>query len=274
MDTLFDIRHRCDIMGIINITPDSFYPYSRCHNDSDISGRIKQMLTDGADIIDLGGMSTRPGCTPVSEKEEYDRVIGAIKLMRKFSPDTILSVDTFRHSIAEAACDSRCDIINDISGGIEGEKMFEIVAKHKTRYVLTHSYCDKNGIMQPHIYGDIIDEMCEFFESKIKLLNSFGIEGIIIDPGFGFSKSMEDNYKVMANLKAFKQWNYPLLVGISRKTMIFRLLDCSPDQALNGTTVLNTIAIMQGADILRVHDIIPAMEARTICEAIVDTVDK
>jgi dihydropteroate synthase len=253
-------------MGIVNVTPDSFYSGSRYNDESLLLKIVDKMISDGADIIDIGGVSTRPGSAIITVDEEEKRVMPAVKSVKKHFPEIEISVDTFRAVIAGKSCDEGCTIINDISGGID-EKLFDIVAKHKAAYILMHFYGDKEGRMENHIYNDIIVDMKEYFKEKIAKLKLTGIEKIIIDPGFGFSKTIEENYLVLKRLSKFKELEFPILAGLSRKSMIYKPLNITPEEALNGTTVLNTIALLNGANILRVHDVKEAVEVRKLVES-------
>ncbi|MDL2239919.1 dihydropteroate synthase, partial [Bacteroidales bacterium OttesenSCG-928-K22] len=221
---------RCKIMGIVNVTPDSFYSGSRYNVEKYLLQKVEEMIGDGADIIDIGGVSTRPGSAIVSAAEEEQRVIPAVKSIKKHFPRIEISVDTFRAVIADKACDEGCKIINDISGGID-KNLFHIVAKHKAQYVLMHYYGDEQGRMQEHHYTDIISEMMEYFTTKISELKSVRVEDIIIDPGFGFSKTIEENYCVLNQLSKFKEFGYPILAGLSRKSMIYKLLNITPEES-------------------------------------------
>ena len=250
-------------MGIANITPDSFFAGSRFNNEAILLKKVEEMITECVDIIDIGGMSTRPGCDIICTKIEKERVLPAIKSIKKHFPQIEISIDTFRAEIADIACAEGCTIINDISGGIDNE-LFNVVAKHKAKYVLMHFVGDENGRMQSREYKDIISEMENYFAEKIEKLKSAGVEDIIIDPGFGFSKSIEENYLVLNQLSKFKKFGYPILVGLSRKSMIYKPLNITPEESLSGTTVLNTLAVLNGADILRVHDVREAVEVRKL----------
>ena len=263
-----DFRHNyldeIKIMGIINTTPDSFYSGSRCNDEKTLLLATESMLSAGADILDIGGVSTRPGGQAVDYKKERKRIIPAMKAIRKNFKDVIISVDTFNAEIADEACAEGCDIINDISGGYCSDNMFQVVADNKADYILMHSVSNKNGMMQNHKYDNILNDIIKFFDDKIKQLNDLGVANIIIDPGFGFSKTLEENYHLFNNLDIFEKYKLPILVGISRKSMIYKLLDETPQDALNGTTILNTIAAIKGANILRVHDVKEAVEIKKI----------
>jgi dihydropteroate synthase len=243
------------IMGIINLTPDSFYEQSRNTTEKALLKTVESMLTDGADFIDLGGYSTRPGASPVTEVEEHDRIIPAIRSILKNFPDTLLSVDTFRSSIAQEAHEEGVAMINDISGGQMDERMFETIVDIGLPYVLMHMIGDPQTMNLHTHYNNLFKEITHYFNERLSKLNKFGVSDIIIDPGFGFAKSLDQNYELLKNITYFDILGFPLLVGISRKSMISRVLEVQPSEALNGTTVLNTVALLKKASILRVHDI-------------------
>ena len=249
------------IMGIVNLTPDSFYGPSRVIEEKKILQVIEKMLSDGADIIDIGGYSTRPGASVVSEEEELERVIPAVELIKRNFPDIILSVDTFRSRIVEQAIENGADIINDISGWQFDPLLLDVIAKHKVPYILMHVEGTSETMHQTKTRDHFFRDIVHYFSAKLQELNGRGITDIIIDPGFGFSKTLEENYLLLKNLEMLHLLERPLLVGVSRKSMIWKKLELTPDEALNGTTILNTQAIMKGASIIRVHDI---KEARQI----------
>ena len=249
------------VMGILNITPDSFYDGGKYQTNKKIITRIKKMIDEGADIIDIGGYSTRPGAESISEKEELKRVIPVIKLARKHFPQIIISIDTFRSPVAKKAVKEGANIINDISGGTLDKKMFETVGKLNVPYVLMHMKGIPQTMQVNPKYKNVLAEVKKYLKQKIKLLKKSGVVQIIIDPGFGFGKTPEHNYALLKNLYQFKSLGFPIMAGISRKSMINKILKISPEKALNGTTVANTIALMNGADILRVHDVKEAKEA-------------
>ncbi|MGI6718161.1 MAG: dihydropteroate synthase [Bacteroidales bacterium] len=261
--TLNKLFNEPKIMGILNVTPDSFYSGSRFTEEKSILTQVDKMLSEGMDIIDIGGMSTRPGCQAITKDEEFDRVVPIVKLIHKYFPNLFISVDTFRSSVAKGACEEGCTIINDISGAID-EHILDVAKEYSATYLLMHYYGDENGKMASHKYNDIINDMLKYFEEKIKLVESKGVKDIIIDPGLGFSKTMGENYKVLYNTDVFKKFNYPVLIGVSRKRMIYQILGSTPEESLNGTSILNTIALLKGADILRVHDVKEAVEAKKI----------
>ena len=250
------------VMGIINVTPDSFYASSRYSTDKDILNTAKQMLEDGADIIDVGGYSSRPGAKDISIEEEGFRVLRAIRLITNEFTNAVISVDTFRADIAKEAiigCGAR--IINDISGGDGDSKMFSTVEELNVPYILMHMKGDPRTMQNKPVYDDIVADILKWFGDRIFKLSSAGLKDIIIDPGLGFGKTIDHNFELLRRLGDFSITGLPVLVGISRKSMIWKTLKISADEALNGTTVLNSIALLQGADILRVHDVKEAVEA-------------
>ncbi len=249
------------VMGILNLTPDSFYDGDFYNTPEKISKRINQIMNEGAQIIDIGAYSSRPGAKNISEKDELKRLIPVLELVIKDFPNAIVSVDTFRSGIAEIVVNNfGVSMINDISGGSLDKNMFNTIAKLNVPYVLMHMRGTPQTMQNFTNYKDIIDEILDYFVRKTNSLKKLGVKDIIIDPGFGFSKTLEQNYELLNNLKSLKILNLPVLVGISRKSMIYRLLNIKPEEALNGTSVLNTIAIQKSADILRVHDVKEAVE--------------
>ncbi|MFP3861280.1 MAG: dihydropteroate synthase [Bacteroidales bacterium] len=249
------------VMGVLNITPDSFYDGGHYNNKSIAIKRVEKMLDDGADIIDVGGYSSRPGADDISHKEEWGRLEPVLELIREHHPDTIISVDTFRSEIAgEAYSKYNIDIINDISGGELDSNMFTTIAELQVAYVMMHMKGNPQNMKEKAQYDDLIGEISGYFSEKINLLRALGVKDPIIDPGFGFSKTVDQNYFLLKNLKDLAVFNLPLLVGLSRKSMVYKYLDIKSQDALNGTTALNTLALTQGADILRVHDVKEAKE--------------
>lgn len=250
------------VMGIINITPDSFYSGSRVMDEQSLVGQVKQMLADGADVLDVGACSTRPGSQSVDAQGEMDRLQWALAIIRRVAPDTILSVDTYRAAVARRCVEEwGVDIINDISGGTIDEAMFATVADLRVPYVLMHMRGTPETMSQLTDYDNVTADVLEWMARRIDELRQMGVADVIADPGFGFAKTLEQNYQLLARLEAFHALNAPLLVGVSRKRMIYTPLDCIADEALNGTTVINTMALLQGAHILRVHDVKAAVEA-------------
>jgi dihydropteroate synthase len=248
------------IMGIINTTPDSFYENSRTSTLDTILLQTEKHLNEGADFIDIGGYSTRPGAEDISIEDEIQRIAEPIRLIKSAFPNCIISCDTFRSKVAQIAIDNGADIINDISGGELDSEMYKIIAKNKTPYILMHSKGTPQNMQNQTDYKSIFTEMINYFSSKIELLYELGLTELIIDPGFGFAKTLEQNYEILNRLEDFYFLKHPILVGISRKSMIYKKLNNSPNEALNGTTILNTIAITKGANILRVHDVKEAKE--------------
>ena len=234
------------VMGILNVTPDSFYAASRKQTEAEIAQRANQIMAEGGTIIDIGACSTRPGSQPVSEAEEMERLRFGLEVVRRELPDGVVSVDTFRPDVARMAVEEfGAGLVNDVSEG--SDRMFRMVSRLRVPYILMS--------VQPTVRGMLLS-----FAEKVQQLRDWGASDIILDTGFGFGKTMEDNYQVMNELEKLQVMNLPLLVGISRKSMIYRLFGCTPDESLNGTTVLNTIALMKGASILRVHDVKAAVE--------------
>lgn len=253
------------IMGILNVTPDSIFSESRTPDEEHIAQRVKQMMNDGADMIDIGGYSSRPGANDVSTEEEMNRLRRGLRIIRKLYPDVLVSVDTFRADVARMCIEEEgADIINDISGGMMDRQMFRTVAQLHVPYIMMHMQGTPDSMqLAPH-YDNLRQEVMLYFAERIDRLCQMGVKDIIVDPGFGFGKTMEHNYELMAHLEDFHVFGLPLLVGISRKTMIYKLLGGTPQTSLNGTTVLNTIALTKGAHILRVHDVKEAVEAKRI----------
>ena len=250
------------VMGIINITPDSFYCGSRVNDEQSLIERVRQMLADGADVLDVGACSTRPGSESVDAQGEMDRLEWALKVIRREAPDTIISVDTDRAAVARRCVEEwGVDIINDISGGTIDEAMFAMVADLRVPYVLMHMRGTPETMSQLTDYDDVTADVLEWMARRIDALRQMGVADIIADPGFGFAKTLEQNYELLSRLEAFHALNAPLLVGVSRKRMIYMPLGCTADEALIGTTVVNTLALQQGAHILRVHDVKAAAEA-------------
>lgn len=259
--TLFPL-HTPIVMGILNVTPDSFYADSRKQSEAAITERIETIIKEGAEIIDVGGYSSRPDAAEVTEKEEMKRLATALGILNTHYPDVAVSVDTFRAKIARRCVEEYgAAIINDISGGELDSEMFATVAKLHVPYILMHMRGTPQTMQQNTDYEDMMEEILKYFAGKISTLREMGVCDIIIDPGFGFSKTLRQNYELMKNLWEFEDFGLPLLVGISRKSMIYKLLDSTPGESLNGTTVLNTYALLNGADILRVHDVKAAVEA-------------
>ena len=250
------------VMGILNVTPDSFYRGSRYNSDTEIIEAAVKMTEEGADILDVGGYSSRPGAADVPEDEEKRRVLRAINLIRRELPESVLSVDTFRADLAEEAIiGSGAAIINDISGGDADKRMFSVVQKLNVPYIIMHMLGNPRTMQLNPVYDDVVADILKWFGERIYKLQSTGVKDIIIDPGFGFGKTVAHNFELLERLNDFSIAGLPLLVGVSRKSMIWKTLNITASEALNGTTVLNTIALSNGADILRVHDVKEAVQA-------------
>jgi dihydropteroate synthase len=249
------------VMGIINLTPDSFYDGGKIKGEKDLLERVEKMLTDGAVIIDVGAVSTRPGAEMVSTKDELGRLLPALKAIRKNFSDVKLSVDTFRSWVAVRIIDEFGPVIvNDISGGSLDSNMFETIARLQVPYILSHIQGTPKTMQDAPEYEDVIKEVSQFFSEMFKRLTKYGVTEIILDPGFGFGKNVQHNFELLNKLDSFKVYQLPVMVGLSRKSMIWKILESTPDLALNGTTALNTMALLGGADILRVHDVREAVE--------------
>lgn len=249
------------VMGIINTTPDSFYTGSRSTATDEILIQAERMIKEGAAIIDIGGQSSRPGSTMIGPEEELRRVIPAVNEISKLFPEIIISIDTFYSSVAAEAISAGASIVNDISAGAIDAQMIDTVAGLNVPYVLMHMQGTPLTMQQNPVYEDVTKEILDFFILKTEKLKNAGIKDIIVDPGFGFGKTAEHNFELLRNLEVFKILNFPLLLGVSRKSMINKTLDITADEALNGTTVLNTVGLLKGASILRVHDVKEAVEA-------------
>ncbi len=257
------------IMGIINVTPDSFFKGSRFVNEPKIIERVQQITSQGGDIIDIGACSSRPDAKYISEQEELDRLSFALNIINKNFENLIISVDTFRANIAKTVVENHnVSIINDISAGEHDSKMFETIAKLNVPYIMMHMKGTPIDMQKNPVYNDVVKEITLFFSKKLKKLRLLGVKDVIIDPGFGFGKTIEHNYEILKRLNEFEIFDLPLLVGISRKSMIYKLLNIEPKDALNGTTILNTVALQKGANILRVHDVKEAKQLITILKTI------
>lgn len=255
------------VMGILNITPDSFYDGGKFIEEKHIIGRVRKMLKEGAAIIDIGAASSRSGAAEISERKELQRLLPVVKLLASTFPETIFSVDTFRSSVAMKAVEAGASIINDITGGNFDKKMFNTVGEMQVPYILMHMQGNPQTMQQKPTYKNVTKEVMLFFAKKTEQLKKAGVKDIVIDPGFGFGKDVGHNYKLLNNISVLKMTGFPLLAGISRKSMITKVLKINPANALNGTTVLNTIALMNGANMLRVHDVKQAVEAVKLIEA-------
>lgn len=261
--TLIDLSQP-KVMGILNVTPDSFFDGGKYRDEEQLLAQAEKMLTEGADFIDIGAYSSKPNAEFVSEQEELDRIEPIVELVLKHFPDTLISVDTFRAGVAKACIESGAAIVNDISAGMLDDKMLETVGKLKVPYIMMHMRGTPQTMVKLTQYDDIVKEMLAYFAERIAAARNFGINDIIIDPGFGFAKTLEQNYEVLGKMELFQMTGLPLLAGMSRKSMIYKLLGTTPQEALNGTTALNTIALMKGANILRVHDVKEAKETLKI----------
>ena len=255
------IFDRPAVMGILNVTPDSFSDGGR-YNQMDMAlQHCEQMLAEGADFIDIGGCSTRPNNVIASEREEMERVVPILKAIKTAFPDAMISIDTFRKNVAEACMAEGADVINDISGGLFDTEMLPYIGQNHIPYVMMHCVGSPETMHQYALQGDIHQTVLDFFRQQCEVLEAYGEQQIILDPGIGFGKSIEANYQLLSDLYKYRYNNLPILIGISRKSLINKVLHTTPDTAENGTTVLNTIALLNGADILRVHDVKNAREA-------------
>ena len=248
------------VMGILNLTSDSFYDGGKYLTEENIIKQCIKIEKLGAKIIDIGACSSRPGSKPVSQQEELKRLIPAIKLVRKYTKNLLISVDTFRSEVAIACVENGADMINDISAGENDKKMFNTIIKLNIPYIMMHMKGNPLTMQNKPNYNDVMSELKEFFNTKIKNLNNKGFNKIIIDPGFGFGKTIDNNYTILKNLMQFKEFNLPILIGASRKSMIYNILNKKAETSLNGTSIINTIGLLNGANILRVHDVEEAME--------------
>lgn len=254
------------VMGVLNMTPDSFYDGGRFNSSDEGLRQTEKMLAEGASIIDVGGQSSRPKAKRLSEADEMARVIPVIRKIKQNFPEAIISIDTFQSVVAEAAIYAGAEMVNDISGGILYPEMFEIAGRLQTPYILMHMQGTPETMQENPVYENVVKEVMDFFQERINLLRKENVKDIIIDPGFGFGKTTEHNYRLLKNLHVFKIFGLPLMAGISRKSMINRVLEIKPEGALNGTSVLNLLALQQGAKILRVHDVKEAIEVIKLFE--------
>lgn len=255
MDTFLMDFSRPQIMGILNVTMDSFYAKSRIISEKELLLAAEKHVVEGASILDIGGMSTRPNSTMVSEEDERTRIVEALTILKKEFPHVSISVDTFRSSVAQSAIDFGASIINDISGFQFDPALLDVIVRNKITYILMHVHGTFETMHHVVENGNVVNRVCDYFQEKLQLLESNGLKNVILDPGFGFSKTLEENYELLHNLDQFQQFKKPILVGISRKSMIYKKLNSTPEDSLNGTTVLNTLALLKGASILRVHDV-------------------
>ena len=268
---LMDLSHP-QVMGILNVTPDSFYAGSRQQTEKDIINRTSQIIEEGASIIDIGAYSSRPNAEHISSEEEMRRLRTGLEIINRYHPGCVVSVDTFRADVARMCVEEYgVAIINDIAAGEMDPQMFDMIARLGVPYIIMHMQgTPQNMQMNPH-YDNLLKEVFLYFSEKVQKLRDLGVKDIILDPGFGFGKTVEHNYQLMNHLEEFSLFELPLLVGISRKSMIYKLLGGTPDDALNGTTVLDTISLLKGADILRVHDVKAAVETVKIVQKMKDS---
>ncbi len=265
---LLDLSTPC-VMGILNVTPDSFYAGSRMQGEAAIEARVREIVHQGAAIIDIGAYSSRPGADNVSPEEEMHRLRLGLEIINKVKPDAVVSVDTFRADVARMCVEEYgVAIVNDIAAGGMDADMFRTVARLGVPYIMMHIQGTPKDMQRAPHYDNLLKEVFQYFACKVAALRDLGVKDIILDPGFGFGKTLAHNYGLMAHLEEFRLFALPLLVGVSRKSMIYRLLGTSPEEALNGTTALNTVALLKGADILRVHDVREAVEAVRIVAAL------
>lgn len=265
--SLLDLSSPC-VMGILNVTPDSFYAGSRMQTEADIERRTRQILHEGAAIIDVGAYSSRPNAEHVTPQEEMERLRFGLRILRRTAPDAVVSVDTFRADVARMCVEEYgVAIINDIAAGEMDPDMFATVAELNVPYIMMHMQGTPQSMQQHPHYDNLMKEVFLYFAGKVCRLRDLGVKDIILDPGFGFGKTLDHNYELLAHLEEFGTFGLPLLVGVSRKSMIYRLLDVTPQEALNGTTALHTISLLKGADILRVHDVREAVETLRIVDA-------
>lgn len=255
-------------MGILNLTPDSFFDGGKYKDEASILHQVEYMLNHGATFIDIGAYSSRPGAEHVPEDEELKRMVPVIDLILKTFPDTLISVDTFRSKVAEESIEHGAAIINDIAAGNLDDAMFDTVAKHQVPYIMMHMKGTPQSMQKEAVYEDLINDLRFYFSKKIKETTSKKINDIILDPGFGFAKTTGQNYTLLNHLDMFQTFGLPILIGLSRKSMIYKVLESSPKEALNGTTALHTIALLKGANIIRAHDVNEATECVKLVEAL------
>lgn len=254
------------VMGILNLTPDSFYDGGRRHNEAEYLQHAEKMLLEGATFIDVGAYSSRPGAEDVSEADELKRIVPVVEALTRQFPDILLSIDTFRSRVAKNCVEAGAAIINDISGGNLDDNMLPTVAELQVPYILMHMRGTPKNMKDLNEYDDLAQDILYYFSEKVAAARDLGINDLIIDPGFGFSKNISQNFELMSKLELFKSLDLPILSGISRKSMIYKTFGTTPEEALNGTTVLNTVSLLKGAHILRVHDVKEAMECVKLTE--------
>ncbi|MDX1365353.1 MAG: dihydropteroate synthase [Arenibacter latericius] len=256
------------VMGILNVTPDSFYDGGQYKNEGEILAQVEKMLNDGATFIDVGAYSSRPGAQDISTEQECQRIVPIVKLLKQTFPNILLSIDTFRSKVANECLNEGAALINDISAGTLDTEMMTTVAEHQVPYIMMHTKGNPRNMTQLTDYQDLLGEIMYYFSEKIHLARQAGINDVIIDPGFGFAKTLEQNYEIMHKMELFQHFNLPILTGISRKSMIYKLLNTTPAEALNGSTALNMYALSKKSNLLRVHDAKEAMECITIFNSI------
>ncbi|SDQ53982.1 dihydropteroate synthase [Flagellimonas zhangzhouensis] len=256
------------VMGILNLTPDSFFDGGTYKDEASILNRVEGMLNDGATFIDMGAYSSRPGAEHVSEHEELQRMIPIVDLVLKHFPDTLISIDTFRSKVASESVAHGAAIINDIAAGNLDEAMFDVIAELQVPYIMMHMKGTPQSMQKEIVYEDLLMDLRTYFSEKVAEATSKKINDIIIDPGFGFAKTTEQNYTLLNHLDLFKTFGFPILIGLSRKSMIYKVLQSNPKEALNGTTALHTIALLKGANIIRAHDVQEAVECVKLVEAL------
>lgn len=256
---LIDLSHP-KVMGILNRTPNSFFDGSRFTTENEILAQVTKMLAEGATFIDVGAYSSKPNAEFVTEEEEMSRIVPVLQLILNHFPETLISIDTFRSAVAIVALDNGAAMINDISGGSLDDKMLHVIAHYKVPYIMMHMKGTPQTMQDLAIYDDILKEMLLYFAQKVANARNLGISDLIVDPGFGFAKTLDQNYEVLRQLELFQMLDLPILTGISRKSMIYKTLDTTANEALNGTTFLNAFALSKGASILRVHDVKEAVE--------------
>jgi len=270
--TLIDLK-KPKVMGVLNITPDSFYDGGKYKDEVSILKQVEKLLDAGATFVDVGAYSSKPGATNISEEEELKRILPVVNLLITNFPDIYLSIDTFRSIVARRCLENGAAMINDISAGNMDDKMMQTISEFKVPYVMMHMKGNPQNMSQQSNYSNLLEEILYYFSEKVAAAKSYGINDIILDPGFGFAKNTFQNFSLLQHLNLFKTFELPILVGLSRKSMIYKTLGTNPDQALNGTTALNTYALTKGANILRVHDVKEAVECIELLEALKQTED-
>ncbi|MGB5205797.1 MAG: dihydropteroate synthase [Eudoraea sp.] len=270
--TLIDLK-KPKVMGVLNITPDSFYDGGKYKDEVSILKQVEKLLDEGATFVDVGAYSSKPGATNISEEEELKRILPVVNLLITNFPDIYLSIDTFRSVVARRCLENGAAMINDISAGNMDDKIMQTISEFKVPYVMMHMKGNPQNMSQQTNYSNLLEEILYYFSEKVAVAKSLGINDIILDPGFGFAKNTFQNFSLLQHLNLFKTFELPILVGLSRKSMIYKTLGTNPDQALNGTTALNTYALTKGANILRVHDVKEAVECIELLEALKQTED-